>query len=270
MKKAVFQTRRIYDRNGVLLAELIDPNKGRRILVNLNQLPPNLVNATIAVEDPSFYSNPGVDPLSIGRAVIQNFTSHQVVSGASTLTQQLARNVLFTLSERERQSIDRKLRESIFAVRLTDTYSKDQILSMYFNEVYYGNVSYGVGAAAESYFGKPASALDLAESAMLAGLPQAPSDYDPIHHYATAKSPQEYVLDRMVVRGYVTQAAADRSKAEALHFVSPRFELKAPHFVNYVTQMIQERYGSDPLYSRGWRIQTTLHSGLSDLPVACA
>jgi penicillin-binding protein 1C len=270
MNRPVFQTTRIYDRNGVLLAELIDPDKGRRILVNLNQLPPNLVNATIAVEDPTFYTNPGVDPLSIGRAVIQNFTSHQVLSGASTITQQLARNVLFTLSERERQSLDRKLRESIFAVRLTDTYSKDQILNMYFNEVYYGNLSYGVGAAAQSYFGKPSNALDLAESAMLAGLPQAPSDYDPIQHFAAAKTRQAYVLDRMVVRGYISAADAYRAKNEKLIFVSPHFELKSPHFVNYVTQMIQERYGRDALYDRGWRIQTTLDSGLNDLALADA
>jgi penicillin-binding protein 1C len=270
MSQPVFQTTRIYDRNGGLLAELIDPDKGRRILVNLNQLPPYLVDATIAVEDPTFYSNPGVDPLSIGRAVLQNFSSHQVVSGASTLTQQLARNVLFPLSEREQQTLDRKLRESIFAIRLTQTYSKDQILGMYFNEVYYGNLSYGVGAAAQSYFGKPASSLDLAESAMLAGLPQAPADYDPINHFATAKARQVYVLDRMVVRGYLTQADADRAKAEPLHFVSPQFELKAPHFVNYVTQLIQDRYGRDALYDRGWRIQTTLDSGLNDLALADA
>ncbi len=265
MNKPVFQTTRIYDRNGILLAELIDPDKGRRILVNLNQLPSNLVNATIAVEDPTFYANPGIDPPSIARAFVQNFTSRQIVSGASTITQQLARNVLFPLSERERQTIDRKLRESIFAVRLTDTYSKDQILNMYFNEVYYGNLSYGVGAAAESYFGKSANGLDLAEAAMLAGLPQAPADYDPILHYSQGKTRQEYVLDRMVVHGYITQAAADRAKKETLKFVSPRFELKAPHFVNYVTQEIQNRYGRDALYSRGWRIQTSLDYGLNDI-----
>src|SRR5712692_10752945 len=193
MSKPVFQTTRIYDRNGTLLADLIDPDKGRRIIVNLDQLPPDLIDATIAVEDPSFYSNPGVDPQSIFRAVFQNFSSQHIVSGASTVTQQLARNVLFSLEEREAQSLDRKLKEAIFAIRLTQTYSKDDILAMYFNEVYYGNLSYGVGAAADSYFGKPASNLDLAEAAMLAGLPQAPADYDPIRHYDTAKSRQVYV-----------------------------------------------------------------------------
>ncbi len=265
MSRPVFQTTRIYDRNGVLLYELIDPDHGRRILVNLNQIPRNLINATIAVEDPTFFSNPGVDPLSILRAALQNYASHGIVSGASTLTQQLARNVLFTYQERQAQTLDRKIKEAIFAVELTQTYSKTQILSMYFNEVYYGNLSYGVGAAAESYFGKPVSQLDLAESAMLAGLPQAPSDYDPLHNLPAAKARQAYVLDRMVYHGYISQAQADAAKKEHLHFQSPKFAIKAPHFVNYVTQLIQERYGRDALYNRGWRIQTTLDYGLDQL-----
>ncbi len=265
MNRPVFQTTRIYDRNGLLLAELIDPDNGRRILVNLDQLPPDLIHATIAVEDPSFYHNPGVDPQGILRAFLQNFSSGRIISGASTITQQLARNVLFTLKERETQSFERKIKESIFAVWLTQTYSKDQILTMYFNEVYYGNLSYGVGAAAESYFGKPAAKLDLAEAAMLAGLPQAPADYDPIHHYPAAKARQEYVLDRMVVHGYITPAQAEQAKQEQLHVVSPQFELKAPHFVNYVTQLIEQRYGREALYTRGWRIQTTLDEGLNEL-----
>lgn len=270
MNQPVFQTTQFYDRNGVLLAELIDPDHGRRLLVNLDQLPTDLVWATIAVEDPNFYSNPGVDPQSIVRAFVQNFSSQHIVSGASTLTQQLARNVLFTLRERETQTVDRKLKEAIFAVRLTQTYSKNEILNMYFNEVYYGNLSYGVGAAADSYFGKPAARLDLAESAMLAGLPQAPSDYDPIRHLDQAKTRQDYVLDRMVVHGYLTHADAERAKREVLHFVDKQFPLKAPHFVNYVTQLIQQRYGLDALYNRGWRIQTTLDNRLNDLAQSVA
>jgi 1A family penicillin-binding protein len=270
MNQPVFQTTQIYDRNGVLLAELIDPNKGRRILVNLDQLPPNLIHATIAVEDPNFYDNPGVDPQSIARAFVQNFSSQHIVSGASTLTQQLARNVLFTFDERQNQTIDRKIKEAIFAVRLTQTYSKDEILGMYFNEVYYGNLSYGIGAAADSYFGKPAAKLDLAESAMLAGLPQAPSDYDPVRNLTIAKTRQAYVLDRMVVHGYISPAQANAAKQEPLHFVNKQFPLKAPHFVNYVTQEIQHKYGIDALYNRGWRIQTTLDNGLNDLAQSLA
>lgn len=236
MSRPVFQTTQIHDRNGTLLYELIDPDHGRRILVNLDQLPPSLIAATISVEDPTFLTNPGVDPLSISRAVLQNFSQGSIVSGASTITQQLARNVLFNLEERSSKTLDRKLKEAIFSVELTQTYSKPQILNMYFNEVYYGNLSYGVGAAAESYFGIPASQLDLAQAAMLAGLPQAPSEYDPTLHYALAKARQSYVLDRMAYRQYITQAEADAAKREVLHFQRSAFQIKAPHFVNYVTQ----------------------------------
>lgn len=265
MSRPVFQTTRIYDRNGTLLYEMIDPDHGRRILVNLDQLPPSLIEATISVEDPTFFTNPGVDPLSISRAVLQNFSQGSIVSGASTITQQLARNVLFNLEERSSKTLDRKIKEAIFSVELTQTYSKPQILNMYFNEVYYGNLSYGVGAAAESYFGIPASQLDLAQAAMLAGLPQAPSEYDPTLHYELAKARQSYVLDRMAYHHYITQAQADAAKREVLHFQRSAFQIKAPHFVNYVTQLIEQRYGHDALYDRGWRIQTTLDYGLNQL-----
>ncbi|MGH2458184.1 MAG: transglycosylase domain-containing protein [Chloroflexota bacterium] len=265
MSQPVPQTTRIYDRNGVLLYELVDPNQGRRIVVNLDQIPKYLIDGTIAVEDPTFATNPGLDPLSIFRALAQNFSHHEIVSGASTLTQQLARNVLFSFSERESPSLDRKIKEAIFAVELTQTYSKPQILTMYFNEVDYGNFSHGVGAAAESYFGEPVSKLDLAQSAMLAGLPQAPSDYDPILNLSAAKARQAYVLDRMVYHGYITTAQAEQAKQEKLTFQVPKFPIKAPHFVNYVTQIIQQRYGRDALYDRGWRIQTTLDYGLNQL-----
>lgn len=266
LNQPVFQTTKVYDRNGTLLAELINPDKGRRIIVNLDQVPTDLKNATVAVEDPSFYSNAGLDPQGILRAIYQNLSHGHVISGASTLTQQLARNVLWTdLSERQSITIDRKIKEAIFAVRLTQTYSKDQILAMYFNSVFYGNLSYGIGAAAESYFGKSVSQLDLAESAMLAGLPQAPSDYDPNLHFDLAKSRQGYVLDRMVEHGYITRVQADQAKAEKLKFVNPQFTLKAPHFVNYVTAEVERRFGRDALYDRGWSIQTTLDLGLNDL-----
>ncbi|HLH72576.1 MAG TPA: transglycosylase domain-containing protein [Chloroflexota bacterium] len=267
VNQPIFQTTRIYDRNGILLYELIDPQYGRRIIVNLDQLPPDLIDATIAVEDPTFFTNPGVDPLSIFRAAFQNFSNHAIVSGASTITQQLSRNLLFDVKQREAQTLDRKIKEAIFAVDLTQTYTKPQILNMYFNEVYYGNLSYGVGAAAQSYFGIPVSQLDLAQAAMLAGLPQAPSSYDPIQNPSAAKARQAYVLDRMVYHGYITQQQADQAKQEQLHFQRPEFTIKAPHFVNYVTQLIQQRYGRDALYDRGWRVQTSLDYGLQQLAV---
>jgi len=265
VNQPIFQTTKIYDRNGALLATLSSPNNGRRTLVNLDQVPKNLVEASVSIEDPTFFSNPGVDPLSIGRAALQNLTTGHVVSGASTITQQLARNLLFTLQERQSLTLSRKIKEAIFAYRLTQTYSKEQILAMYFNEVYYGNLSYGVGAASETYFGKPVSQLDLAQCAMIAGLPQAPSDYDPIHHLTVAKARQAQVLDAMVKHGYITQAQADAAKAEPLQIVPPKFDYRAPHFVDYVVQWLTQRYGPDAVYDRGWRIQTTLDVGLNDL-----
>lgn len=272
MNQPVFQTTKIYDRNGVLLYELTDPQSGNRTVVSLNQVPKTLQDATIAVEDPTFYSNPGVDPTSIVRAAVQDFTHHSIVSGASTLTQQLARNVLWkSLAERESESLSRKIEEAIFSVELTQSYSKPQILDMYFNDVFYGNRSYGVAAAAQTYFGKSVSQLDLAQSALLAGLPQAPSSYDPLHHLAAAKARQAYVLDRMAVHGYITQAQANQAKKEPLHLQSPKpVTFKAPHFVNYVEQQIEARYGRDALYDRGWRIQTTLDYGLQQIALAKA
>lgn len=265
VNRPVPQTTKIYDRNGVLLAELSDPNKGQRTVVPLKQLPPYLIDAAVAIEDPTFYTNPGINPLSVARAAFENATHHQIVSGASTLTQQLARNLLWNFQERQSKSIARKVKEAIFAVRLTQTYSKDQILAMYFNTVYYGNRSYGIEAASRNYFGKSASQLDLAESAMLAGLPQAPSSYDPLLHQAIAKRRQAEVLDAMVKHGYITVTQASAAKAEPLHFTTQQIPYHAPHWINYVTQWLEHRYGYNAVYDQGWRIQTTLDLGLNRL-----
>jgi len=263
--RKVFQSTLFYDRNGQLLYEMFDPKGGRRTLAHLEDLPPQLVEATLAAEDPSFYDNPGVDPLAMLRAGLQNFLHGGVVSGASTLTQQLAKNVLFTPEERRSQTVERKIKEAIFAVRLTQAYPKDQILQMYFNEAYYGNLSYGVAAAARSYFGKNVRDLTLPESAMLAGLPQAPTDYNPILHFDQAKVRQAYVLDRMVYHGYITQEEADAAKAEPLHFADQTFPMRAPHFVNYVRDLLERRYGHDAVYNSGWTIQTSVDLNLQQI-----
>ncbi len=167
-----FQTAMIYDRQGRLLAEMVDPRGGKRSLVPIQAIPPSLVDATIATEDPSFRSNPGFDWRSILRAFAQDLLHGRVVSGASTITQQLVRNVVMTPEERRSQSLTRKLGEAILAVRVAQHYTKDEILQRYLNEIYYGNLAYGVEAASETYFDKPVQQLDLAQSALLAGLPQ--------------------------------------------------------------------------------------------------
>lgn len=263
--RSMFQSTLFYDRNGKLLYEAFDPQGGRRTLTHMEDLPPHVIQATLSAEDPTFYDNPGIDPLAMARALVQNFQGGGVVSGASTLTQQLAKNVLFTPEERQRQSVERKIKEAIYAVRLTQRYPKDEILRMYFNEAYYGNLSYGIAAAARSYFGKEVRDLTLPEAAMLAGLPQAPTDYNPTLHLDRAKARQAYVLDRMVHNEYITQQEADEAKAAPLTFADQRFPIRAPHFVDYVRQLLERRYGPDAVYNSGWTIQTTVDLDLQQI-----
>jgi len=152
-----FETTRILDRNGNVLYEILDPNAGRRTYVPLEKISPFLVAATVATEDKGFYSHPGFDTFAIVRAFMQNYQSGETVSGASTITQQLSRALLFTPEERSDQSYQRKIREAILAAEITRRYSKDEILELYLNEIYYGNLAYGVQAAAETYFGTTAA-----------------------------------------------------------------------------------------------------------------
>ena len=164
---------KIYDRHGTLLYEITDPHQGLHTPLTLDEIPPACIEATIATEDASFYRNPGVDAWAIFRALYINIKGGEVLSGGSTITQQLARNLLLSPQERTEISLTRKLREAILAWRLARTYSKDEILTLYLNETYYGNLAYGIEAAGRTYFGKHAAELDLAECAMLAGLPKA-------------------------------------------------------------------------------------------------
>ena len=177
-RASTFETTRIFDRAGNLLYEILDPSAGRRTYITIDKISPYLVAATIATEDKSFYSHPGFDWTAIARAFWQNFRGGETVSGASTITQQLARGLLFSPEERTEQSYMRKVREALLAAEITRRYTKDQILELYLNEFYYGNLAYGVEAASETYFDITADKLDLAQASFLAGLPQAPSIYD--------------------------------------------------------------------------------------------
>ncbi|HEX2924242.1 MAG TPA: transglycosylase domain-containing protein, partial [Chloroflexota bacterium] len=254
-----FKTTKILDRKGNLLWEIYDKDGGKRTPIHLGDVPDYLINATIATEDKDFYSNQGVDPVGIARALWDNVTKGSIVSGASTITQQLAKNVLLSEDERTDQSYGRKLREGILAFRISQDYPKDQILEMYLNEIYYGHLSYGIEAAAETYFGRHASDLTLAEASMLAGLPQAPSQYDPLVNFDTAKERQAHVLDRMVNQGYITEADAQKAAGEELHF-KPQQEdkIEAPHFVMYVRQLLEQKYGANQVYRGGLTVTTTL------------
>lgn len=253
-------TTKIFDRNGKLLYEILDPLAGRRTRVPLGDLPANFKNAVISVEDSSFYENPGVDAAGIARAVVQYAQEGQIVSGGSTLTQQLARQVLLTREEKESRTVTRKLREMLLALRITQTYSKDQILEMYLNEIYFGNLAYGVEAAAQTYFGKPARDLDLAESAMLAGFIQSPAAYDPYVNFDAARARQRVVLDLMVKHNALTGSDAQLAGEESLHFAATdkRDLIRAPHFVAYVRNLLELEYGADFVNRGGLSVTTTL------------
>jgi penicillin-binding protein 1C len=248
---------RLYDRHGRLLYEISDPRAGRHTVVPLERIPLALQQATVATEDASFYSNPGVDVRAILRAVWINLQGGEVRSGGSTITQQVARNLLLDPQERQERTLTRKLRETILAWRLARAYSKDDILTLYLNQTYYGHLAFGVEAAARAYFGKPVEQLDLAESALLAGLPQSPVAYDPLTSPDSARARQAVVLDLMVKQGTIAEDDARLAKAEKLRFAAAPFPIEAPHFVMYVWSLLEREYGED-LYRKGLSVRTTL------------
>ncbi len=253
------QSTLIYDRNGNLLDEVYDPNQGHRILVPLREMGQNLVNATLAAEDPNFYTSPGVDPTAVARAVFLNLQGGGIVSGASTLTMQLIRNTLFTEQERTDRSLLRKVREAILAFELATRYNKNDILELYLNDTYYGHQTYGAEAAALQYFGKHAKDLSVPEAAMLAGMPQAPSDYDPYVNPDLAVRRQYYVLDQMVKYGFLTRDEAEQAKQTTIYLgrVQTHFS-EAPHFALYVRDLLVQRFGYDAVYYGGLRVVTSL------------
>ncbi|MBN1483617.1 MAG: transglycosylase domain-containing protein, partial [Chloroflexia bacterium] len=255
------ETTKIYDRNGYLLYEIFEEGRRTR-LTSLEQVPEALIEATIAVEDKTFFTNPGVDPQGILRAAILILQSGEIQGGGSTLTQQFIRNALFPPEERYAQTMDRKIKEGILSLELTRTYSKEEILLMFFNEISYGNLAYGVEAAAQSYFGKHVWELDLAECAFLAGLPQSPTGYNPFFEGGLERSRarQWDVLNLMAENDFITRAQADAAYNEELHFEAPVISIEAPHFVMYVRQLLEQdpEIGIDKLYGGGLSVYTTL------------
>ena len=264
-RAAPFVSTRIYDRNGHLLYEIFDPAGGRRTLVPYDEISPYLINATVATEDARFWQHGGVDPIAFLRAVYYNVTERRIVSGFSSIPQQLARLVFLSPEERTEQSLRRKIREVVLATEISRRYPKRDILEIYLNEINYGNLAYGIGAAADTYFGKKASDLTLAEAALLAGLPQAPAYWDPYANLERAKRRQAVVLDLMVEAGYITPAEAEAAKAEPLHLQPVRSHIEAPHFVIWVQQQLEQKYGADVLYRSGLRVYTTLDSRLQSI-----
>ncbi len=264
VKGVIYPSTIIYDRRGRLLYEISDPRVGRHDPLPLDTIPVALQQATIATEDSRFYSNPGVDAWAIVRALWINVRGGEVISGGSTITQQLARNLLLTPAERAERTLWRKLRESVLAFRLARTFSKERILELYLNQTDYGSMAIGVQAAARTYFGKPVQELDLAECALLAGLPQGPSLYNPLVDPGAAQGRQRVVLDLMVKAGYISAADAELAATEELALAPLPFPIRAPHFVMYVWDILRREYGDQALYRDGLRVHTTLDIDLQD------
>ena len=262
----VFQTSRLYDRHGTLLAERW--SDGRRTWLPLNRIAKHLIDATIATEDATFHTNPGVDPARIAGAALGNAQQGDVVSGASTITMQLARNLFLGDDQRYQQSMDRKMLEAGLAQEVTSLFSKDEILEMYLNLLNYGHLAYGPEAAAQVYFNKSAADLSLAEATLLAGIPQQPANLDLFTNFDGAKARQRVVLDMMVRHGFLSQTDADKTHAESVILnPDPDAPLRnvTPHFAQHVWEVLDSRLGEGAAVRSGLTVTTTLDLKLQDL-----
>lgn len=251
-------TTKIYDRKGVLLFDIYTDQN--RSVVPLSEIPKYVQEATIAIEDKEFYHHGGINPIGgILRAVSATILGKQL-QGGSTITQQLVKSALLT----PQRTISRKLKEIILAYWVEALYSKDKILEMYLNQIPYGGTAWGISAAAEKYFGKSVQELNLAESALLAGLPQAPTLYSPFgNNPELAITRQKEVLGRMVEDGYITASQKDEAMNTPLTFTKPT-NIKAPHFVMYVKEKLVEQFGEQVVERGGLKVYTTLDADLQD------
>lgn len=251
---------KILDANGQLIATISREN---RIPVPLENVSPYMQKAIIAIEDARFYSHHGVDPIGMARALFRNIKAGAVLEGGSTITQQLAKNLYLD----PRRTLGRKIEELTITIQLERKYTKDEILGMYLNQIYFGQGAYGIEAAARTYFNKNAKDLDLAESAMLAGVPRAPSIYNPSADFKAAKERQSAVLARMVELGLLEQDKADKAAGEYLQPLKTPVSLKkAPYFTGEIINHFEQNYpaGLELLYSGGITIYTTLDINMQD------
>jgi len=246
------QTSKIYAGDGSLLAEIY--NTENRTVVPLATIPAYLQQATIAIEDERFYEHGGIDYEAIGRAAVTDISRGRLAQGGSTITQQLVK-ILYASSER---SFTRKLTEAVLAVQLERTHSKDEILERYLNTIYYGEGAYGVEAAAQTYFGKSVTQLDMSEAAVLAGLPNSPSLFDPRLNMAAAVERRNTVLQKMADLGYLTQAEAHGAASLPVNLKTAQTTANEPYFVEYVKEQMIEKYGAKKVFEGGLRIYTTI------------
>ncbi len=229
----------------------------KRILVSLDEVPQHLIHAFVAAEDARFFEHEGVDLMGIVRAFFKNVVAGKIAQGGSTITQQVTRSLL--LGNREK-TYRRKAREAILSLQIEKSFSKERILFLYLNQIYLGHGAYGVEAAARTYFNKDAKDLELAEAALLAGLPQAPSRYSPLVNLDKAKGRQRYVLQRMREEGYITaeeQRGALQSELTIQQKEENAFQ-RAPYFTEYIRQYLEKKYGREVLYRGGLKVYTTL------------
>lgn len=271
---------RILDRNGKLLYEYVDDHSGLRRPVHLGDISDAFLATTISTEDDSFFTNPGVNLNGLLRAGWANLSplanKDAYNGGGSSITEQLVKNVYIPEQDRQKRLISRKIKETIYALELTNRYSKDQILEWYVNQIAYGGVYNGVEAASQGYFGKPAKDLTLGEAALLAGIPQSPSAYDPVNNPDSAVARRNEVLDLMERQGGHIEIGKDRffdvsieqieaAKKEELNIAVKRFPIQAPHFVlEYVQPQLEQMFGHDALYRDGLVVTTTLDIDMED------
>ena len=258
---------RVYDRNGVLLYEFLDEEYGHQERVPLSNVSPMIQSATMAAEDASFRTNPGLNIKGLIRASMENLrpgAGFLEGTGGSSITQQLVKQLYFTPEERRERSISRKVREAAVALELTRDYSKDQILEWYLNEIPYGGILTGIEAASRGYFGIPASDVTLAQAAFLAGLPQSPGEYDPFTHFEAAVERQREVLDLMVKHDFITAEAGAWAKYEVITLNPEPRPFLAPHFVNMVGDYIRATLGEEALLRGGLDVRTTLDLNLQN------
>jgi len=254
IEREIAQSTKIYDRTGEHILYEIHGNE-QRTLVNLNDIPEYLKQATIAIEDKNFYQHKGISLWGIFRGVIWQTVRGKKAQGGSTLTQQFVKNSILS-SER---TLTRKIKEWLLSYRLENRFSKNEILQMYFNEIPYGSTAYGVEAASQKYFGKTVKDINLAEAAILAALPQGPSRYSPYGpNVDLLLGRQRYILDLMVEQKYVSAEAAEEAKSYELTFKPPTADIKAPHFVMYVKELLSDKYGEKTVEQGGLKIVTSL------------
>ncbi|NHC37186.1 transglycosylase domain-containing protein [Scytonema millei] len=255
------ETSYFYDINGKVLASI--HGEANREVIPLNKISPELKRAVLAIEDSHFYSHNGINISSVGRASIVNWQRGAVAEGGSTLTMQLVKNIFLTQQRR----FSRKVAEAVLAIRLEQILSKDQILEMYLNQVYWGHNTYGVETAAQSYFGKSAADLNLAEAAMMAGIIQAPQNYSPFVSMKTAKQRQETVLNRMRSLGWITAEEDEKARETKITLGKVRsFQRSSMPFVtNTAAQELEREYGLEAVQKGGLRVQTTVDSRMQQL-----